>query len=68
MMEMGMDQILDKHDVCKVLGISERTFGATQKEKGFPKSFRWSATTEPRWLYSDVVKFIAENRNGDNGD
>ena len=64
MMEMGMDQILDKHDVCKVLGISERTFGATQKEKGFPKSFRCSATTEPRWLYSEIVEFIRRTKEG----
>lgn len=63
MKDLGdMDRVLDRHDVCQLLGIGENTFGLQCADRGFPKPFKWSKKTEPRWLYSEVVDFIRRKK------
>lgn len=57
-----MDRVLDRRDVCQLLGISEATFSTQSRDKGFPAPFKWSPQTEARWLYSEVVDFIANSK------
>lgn len=60
---MNEDRILNRLEVCDLLGIGETTFKTQSAQKGFPKPFRWGEKTEARWLYSDVIKFIKKQTN-----
>lgn len=63
MKDLGdMDRVLDRRDVCQLLGISEMTFSAQSRDRGFPQPFKWGDKTEARWLYSEVVEFIRRKK------
>ena len=64
---MEIDRVLDRHEVCNLLGISENTFYSQAKSKGFPQGYRWGEKTDPRWLYSEVVDFI-KKQNGESAE